>query len=161
MNSETNNKVKYVNGEPVTIIDVPTFADDPFAFIDDYNTTYQKYRSNDSSDTTKMVAGVNRSTKGKSAKAVESTKQVDNSTIIRRIKALGLACLVAGGVTVSAMIAREFHQNSVITPHVMSFHEHYVHPNTHRTWDNQNYYYDYEDIAKYLNTEHDDFSRRL
>ena len=74
---------------------------------------------------------------------------------------MGLACLVAGGVAVTTNVAKSFHQNSVITPHVMNFRENYVSPNTHRTYDLQNFYYDYDDIAEYLKVEGTDFSRRL
>ena len=121
----------------------------------------EKYRFDLFEEATKNAEGIKSSSSGKSSRATEKKNKVNENTIVLRLKALGLACLVATGIAVVSKTAEGFKENSVISPYTMSFHQNVVSPNTHRTYDNQDYFYDYDDISEYLTVEGTDFSKRL
>ena len=105
---------------------------------------------------------IKKSASGNPVRATKKKKKADYNTIINRLKALGLACLIAGGAALTVNTVKEMDENSLVTPHVMSFRQNVIgNDNIHRTYDNQYYYYDYDDIAEYLKVEGQDFSRRL
>lgn len=121
----------------------------------------EKYRFDLFEETPKSAERIKNSSQGKSSRAVEKDSKVNEKVLVQRLKALGLACLVAAGIAITSKTVEGFKENSVISPYTMSFHQNVVSPNTHRTYDNQHFFYDYEDISEYLTVEGADFSKRL
>ena len=81
----------------------------------------------------------------------------------RRLALLCAACLVVGGVATETVgnIVSNIKSNSAVYSSTMDFRKNVVNPNTHRTWDNEHYYYDYDDIARYIQEDGRDFSTEL
>lgn len=81
----------------------------------------------------------------------------------RRLVAFALACMITGGVAVGTIshVAETMHNNSVVYSQTSSFRRDVIGPNTHRTMNNEYYYYDYDDIADAIMADGKDFSTEL
>lgn len=81
----------------------------------------------------------------------------------RRLAALAAACMIAGGVFVAGVgeVVETFQENVIVYEQMSEFRQEAIYPNTHRTMDNQHYWYDYAKIAKELEEDGKDFSSRL
>lgn len=81
----------------------------------------------------------------------------------RRLGALALACMITGGVAVGVVsnVAETMHNNAIVHEQTYSFVKEVIYPNTHRTYDNQHYFYDYDDIADAIMADGKDFSNEL
>lgn len=81
----------------------------------------------------------------------------------KRLTALALACMVTGGIAVSVVsnVAETMHNNAIVHEQTYSFAKEVIYPNTHRTYDNQHYFYDYDDIADAIMADGKDFSNEL
>ena len=81
----------------------------------------------------------------------------------RRLTTLALACMITGGIAVSVVsnVAETMHNNAIVHEQTYSFAKEVIYPNTHRTYDNQHYFYDYDDIADAIMEDGKDFSTEL
>lgn len=81
----------------------------------------------------------------------------------QRLAAFALACMITGGVAVGVVsnVAETMHNNSVVYSQTSEFRREVIGPNTHRTLNNEYYYYDYDDIADAIMADGKDFSTEL
>lgn len=81
----------------------------------------------------------------------------------RRLAALAVACMITGGVFVGAVgeVVETFQENAFVYEQVSEFRQEVIYPNTHRTLDNQHYWYDYAKIADAIEADGKDFSTEL
>ena len=82
---------------------------------------------------------------------------------IKRLGALALACMITGGISVGVVsnVVETIHNNAIVNEQTYSFAKEVIYPNTHRTYDNQGYFYDYDDIADAIMADGKDFSNEL
>ena len=99
----------------------------------------------------------------KREKATVTKKKTKKEEFLQKIIALGVSAAVLGGVTTGAIINAIdiFNENAIVYSAEKDFSRNVIQPNTHRTDDLQNYFYDYEDIAKSITGEGKDFSNQL
>lgn len=81
----------------------------------------------------------------------------------RRLAALAAACMIAGGVFVGFVgeVVDTYQENAIVYEQMAEFRREAIYPNTHRTMDNQHYWYDYAKIANELEEDGKDFSSQL
>lgn len=81
----------------------------------------------------------------------------------RRMAALGLTCLLVGGAITMTFqkVSEELDKQATIYGAISDFDSEVIYPNMHRTLDDKNYFYDYDDIAEYLMMPGRDFSTEL
>ena len=79
-----------------------------------------------------------------------------------RLKILAVAVAAATSVAVSCVpgAIKTVSDNWTVNKMMNSFHVEYVSPETHRTDDNEHYFYDYDDIAQHLE-EYGDFDEAV
>lgn len=80
-----------------------------------------------------------------------------------RLAALGLACIVVGGIATSVIssVADMIEEHVAIYSQLSDFRKEVIEPNTHRTNDGNGFYYDYDDIADAIFAEGKDSSIEL
>ena len=81
----------------------------------------------------------------------------------KRIATLLIGCMILGGVTVGVAneVVDTIHENRIVYEQTSAFRRDVIYPNTHRTLNNQYYYYDYDDIADAIMADGKDFSTEL
>ena len=81
----------------------------------------------------------------------------------RRLAGLCAACLVVGGIAVNTVsnVIDSYKEMGAVYSQTSEFRKDVISPNTHRTSDNQHYFYDYDDIAEYIQGDGRDFSLEL
>lgn len=81
----------------------------------------------------------------------------------RRMAAFALACMITGGVAVGFVgnVIDTMQDNAIVYSATSEFRNDVIYPNTHRTQNNQYYYYDYDDIADAIMEDGKDFSTEL
>lgn len=102
-----------------------------------------------------------KSVKGIPTKRSHDKRKVKTSRIFKRNKKL-LGAAVGGAIAALgiANVADTMIDNSVINGLAREFHSEVVRPETHRTNDNKNYFYDYGDILQTMK-EMDDFDEAV
>lgn len=91
-------------------------------------------------------------------------EQRRNMEIRRRIAAVQLACLIIGGIgAIKAIdVINKTSDSRIVYEQTTDFSRNVIGPNTHRTSDGRYYYYyDYDDIAKYITSQNRDFGIEL
>ena len=77
------------------------------------------------------------------------------SNYLRRLKkivgatAVSVALLVGAGIGVGSYAVDHIHDSYIVSQYASEFRKDCINPETHRTNDNQHYFYDYSDIADY------------
>lgn len=108
--------------------------------------------------------------KDRSTKKATSTEQVRKrkaqvkaEEVKKRLTALCLACVVAGGIaaTTAAKVVDKIQENSIVYSQTADFRRDVMAPNTHPTENGKYYWYDYEEIAEALLDDGKDFSQEL
>lgn len=106
-------------------------------------------------------------------RSTASTAQRDRARVIkaqqrkqqrqRRVAALLVGCMILGGVAVGVAneVVDTIHDNRIVYEQTYQFRKDVIYPNTHRTLNNQYYYYDYDDIADAIMEDGKDFSTEL
>lgn len=81
----------------------------------------------------------------------------------RRVAALLVSCMVLGGVAVGVAneVVDTIQENRIVYEQTSEFRRDAIYPNTHRTLNNEYYYYDYDDIADAIMADGKDFSTEL
>ena len=81
----------------------------------------------------------------------------------KRLAGLCVACLIVGGIsaTTVAKVADSYEKAAIASMETLEFRKNVINPNTHRTLDNEHYFYDYDDIAEYIQGDGRDFSTEL
>ena len=81
----------------------------------------------------------------------------------RRLAGLCAVCLVVGGIGANtvANIVESYKETAAVYMQTADFQKEVINPNTHRTYDNEHYFYDYDDIAEYIQGDGRDFSTEL
>ena len=97
---------------------------------------------------TQMRNMIHNSTTGTRTKNKPRVVKVYAERAKAAIIALCCVCVVAAsGITVGTINAiNEFKENHVISQYSQEYREAAIGHNTHRTWDNQHYYYDHADV---------------
>ncbi len=133
-------------------------------FFDQDNPYASQRRSVTSRDDTirRMVensTGPNITTERVHIRRVKSQKQV----LRKRLTTFFVAAALVGGLTsnmVSLAVDR-VKDNMIVSDQTLEFKTEVIAPNTHRTDDNQHYFYDYDDIAAWCMGGGKDFSTEL
>ena len=99
----------------------------------------------------------------KREKATVSKKKTKKEEILQKLIALGVSAAILGGIATGTVINAidTISENAIVYSAEKDFSRNVIQPNTHRTDDLQNYFYDYEDIAKSITGEGKDFSSEL
>lgn len=104
-----------------------------------------------------------KSMSGESGKRTgEKSIRMPLSVYKARLKLLAVAVALVTSVAVSCVpgAIKTVSDNWTVNKLMTSFHSEYVKPETHRTDDNQHFFYDYDDIAKHLE-EYGDFDEAV
>ena len=81
----------------------------------------------------------------------------------KRLATLAVCCMLTGGIFAGFVgeVIDTYHENAIVYEQTSEFRKDVIYPNTHRTYDNQHYWYDYAKIADALEEDGKDFSSQL
>lgn len=81
----------------------------------------------------------------------------------KRLATLAVCCMLTGGIFAGFVgeVVDTYQENAIVYEQMAEFRREAIYPNTHRTMDNQHYWYDYAKIANELEEDGKDFSSQL
>lgn len=148
----------------------------------DQNNPYRSYSSNTSiskdewvyqNDNYKNMDSNARRANNLVKNSIKTDAQKERARVVKRqqrkkqrqraFTTLIVACVILGGVAANTVsnIADNIQENSIVYDQNHQFAQEVIFPNTHRTYDNQHYFYDYDDIAAAIKEDGKDFSTEL